>query len=110
VIHGGAGRRWAWFVAGIAVCLVIGWFAFVRAQPVPILSGVDLAFHEASHFNLFTPKWLKELAGHFISWQEGFDFPQFRAQHFLHPRHYGTPQDPDWEKSRQLADARSDST
>lgn len=32
------------------MCLVIGWFAFVQGARVPILSGVDLAFHEASHF------------------------------------------------------------
>lgn len=38
------------FASGAAVCLAIGWFAFLRGQPVPILSGVDLAFHEASHF------------------------------------------------------------
>jgi len=38
------------FVVGIVVCLVIGWYAFAQGERVPILSGVDLAFHEASHF------------------------------------------------------------
>lgn len=52
------------FVAGIAVCLVIGWFAFARGGPVPILSGVDLAFHEASHlFTSFLPRVMYFAAG-----------------------------------------------
>src|SRR4051812_8059504 len=46
------------FVGGAIVCLVIGWYAFGRSQPVPILVWLDLAFHEASHF--FT-QWLPQV-------------------------------------------------
>jgi hypothetical protein len=35
--------------AGAAVCLVLGWFAFVRSTRVPFLSLVDLGFHELGH-------------------------------------------------------------
>ena len=36
-------------MAGLAGCLVLGWFAFVRAEPVPILRLVDLGIHELGH-------------------------------------------------------------
>lgn len=40
----------AWqLVAGAAVCCVLGWFAFVRGTAVPVLSLVDLGFHELGH-------------------------------------------------------------
>lgn len=35
--------------AGLAACLVLGWFAFVRGDRVPLLGGVDLGFHELGH-------------------------------------------------------------
>lgn len=37
------------FVAGAAVCCVLGWFAFVRGTSVPVLSLADLGFHELGH-------------------------------------------------------------
>jgi hypothetical protein len=36
-------------VAGLAGCIVLGWFAFVRAEPVPVLHLVDLGVHELGH-------------------------------------------------------------
>lgn len=36
-------------MAGLAGCVVLGWFAFVRAEPVPILHLVDLGIHELGH-------------------------------------------------------------
>jgi hypothetical protein len=36
-------------VAGIATCLVLGFFAFVRGARVPLLGLVDLGFHELGH-------------------------------------------------------------
>jgi hypothetical protein len=42
-------RPWRW-LSGIAVCCVLGWIAFVRDSSVPILSLIDLAFHEFGHF------------------------------------------------------------
>jgi hypothetical protein len=36
-------------VAGLAGCVVLGWFAFVRAEPVPVLRLVDLGIHELGH-------------------------------------------------------------
>ncbi len=35
--------------AGIAACLTLGWFVFVRETRVPILGLVDLGFHELGH-------------------------------------------------------------
>jgi hypothetical protein len=35
--------------AAAGACLVLGWFAFVRGTNVPLLSGVDLGFHELGH-------------------------------------------------------------
>jgi hypothetical protein len=35
--------------AGAAACLLLGWFAFVRGARVPLLSLVDLGFHELGH-------------------------------------------------------------
>ena len=34
---------------GMVVCLVFGWFAFVRGARVPLLGLVDLGFHELGH-------------------------------------------------------------
>lgn len=50
--------------AGAALCLLIGWIAFIQGRPVPILAGVDLAFHEASHFfTSFLPRIVYFAAG-----------------------------------------------
>jgi hypothetical protein len=35
--------------AGMAGCVVLGWFAFVRGARVPLLGLVDLGFHELGH-------------------------------------------------------------
>jgi hypothetical protein len=35
--------------AGVAACLVLGWIGVVREGPVPLLSLVDLGFHELGH-------------------------------------------------------------
>lgn len=44
------GRLGAWrYVAGIAACLTLGFFAFVRGTRVPLLGLVDLGFHELGH-------------------------------------------------------------
>lgn len=44
------GRLGAWrYVAGIAACLTLGLFAFVRGTRVPLLGLVDLGFHELGH-------------------------------------------------------------
>jgi hypothetical protein len=37
------------FVVGLAVCLLLGWFAFVRGVAVPVLTYVDLGIHELGH-------------------------------------------------------------
>ncbi len=36
-------------LAGAAGCAVLGWFAYARGDRVPLLSGVDLGFHELGH-------------------------------------------------------------
>lgn len=33
----------------MAACLLLGWFAFVRGAPVPLLGLVDLGIHELGH-------------------------------------------------------------
>ena len=42
-------RPWRW-ILGFGVCCLLGWIAFVRDSSVPILSLIDLAFHEFGHF------------------------------------------------------------
>jgi hypothetical protein len=47
-------ERTAWsstwrYVVGVAVCMLLGWYAFVRGAAVPVLSLVDLGFHELGH-------------------------------------------------------------
>jgi hypothetical protein len=37
----------------VALAALIGWFAFVRQQPVPLLDGFDFAVHEAGHLIAF---------------------------------------------------------
>jgi hypothetical protein len=52
------------FVAGLAGCLVLGWFAFVRAEPVPILRLVDLGIHELGHLLTYVfPEIITAVAG-----------------------------------------------
>ncbi len=41
-------RRWK-YLAGVGVCLLFAWIAFVRKAQVPLLSLVDLGFHELGH-------------------------------------------------------------
>ena len=40
--------RWKYLI-GVAVCLLFAWIAFVRKAQVPLLSLVDLGFHELGH-------------------------------------------------------------
>jgi hypothetical protein len=40
--------KWV-YAAGIAVCVLIGWLALIRAVPVPLLSVVNLGIHELGH-------------------------------------------------------------
>jgi hypothetical protein len=52
------------FVAGLAGCLVLGWFAFVRGGPVPVLHLVDLGVHELGHLLTFVfPDLVTAVAG-----------------------------------------------
>jgi hypothetical protein len=51
-------------VAGLAGCLVLGWFAFVRGRPVPILDLVDLGVHELGHLLTYVfPDLITAVAG-----------------------------------------------
>jgi hypothetical protein len=43
-----AWQRLKYFL-GMGLCLVLGWIAFVRKAQVPLLSLVDLGFHELGH-------------------------------------------------------------
>ena len=48
------GWRDTWrYVAGVAGCLLLGWFAFVRGTRVPLLGLADLGFHELGHMLTF---------------------------------------------------------
>jgi hypothetical protein len=52
------------FVAGLAACLVLGWFAFVRDGPVPVLNLVDLGVHEVGHLLTYVfPDLITAVAG-----------------------------------------------
>ena len=42
----------AW-CAALAWCAIAGWYAFVRGTRVPLLSGVDLGFHELGHLIMY---------------------------------------------------------
>src|SRR5437879_4859431 len=41
-------NTWRWIV-GLAACGALGWWAFVRDERVPLLSLVNLGFHELGH-------------------------------------------------------------
>jgi hypothetical protein len=41
-------ERWK-YLLGIGLCLLLGWIAFVHKAQVPLLSLVDLGFHELGH-------------------------------------------------------------
>lgn len=52
------------FVAGLAGCLVLGWFAFVRGEAVPVLRLVDLGVHELGHLLTYVfPDMITAVAG-----------------------------------------------
>jgi hypothetical protein len=58
-VNDGAGRPIPWrAVAGVAACLAMGWFAFVRSTNVPLLGLVDLGFHELGHLVTY---WLPDV-------------------------------------------------
>ncbi|HVF54406.1 MAG TPA: hypothetical protein VNC78_12495 [Actinomycetota bacterium] len=46
-------QRQGQYVAGLLVCALLGWFAFVQDARVPLLSGADLGFHELGHFVMY---------------------------------------------------------
>ena len=51
-------------MAGGVACLLLGWFAFVRQVPVPLLSLVDLGIHELGHLVTYVfPDLLTAMAG-----------------------------------------------
>ena len=37
------------YAAGLGICVLFGWFAFIRETNVPLLGFVDLGFHELGH-------------------------------------------------------------
>jgi hypothetical protein len=41
--------RKAAYVVGLALCAMLGWYAFVRGTWVPLLGNADLGFHELGH-------------------------------------------------------------
>jgi hypothetical protein len=43
-------RPYTHWVAGIAICSILGWIAFIKDSSIPVLSIIDLAFHEFGHF------------------------------------------------------------
>ena len=43
--------------AALLWCVVVGWVAFVRSSPVPLLSLVDLGFHELGHLVTYPLPW-----------------------------------------------------
>lgn len=43
--------------AGVAWCLVLGWLAFGRDARIPLLSLVDLGFHELGHLLTYPLPW-----------------------------------------------------
>lgn len=45
------------YALGVAGCLLLPFFPFVRGQRVPLLGGVDLGFHELGHMLTY---WLPE--------------------------------------------------
>lgn len=47
-----ARRRTGWLLT-LGWCAVAGWFAFVRSTRVPLLSLVDLGFHELGHLVMY---------------------------------------------------------
>jgi hypothetical protein len=58
-VGGLATARFAQAAAGAVVCLVLGWFAFVRGARVPFLGLVDLGFHELGHMlTMWAPRLL----------------------------------------------------
>ena len=54
----GHGERGPWFksAAGAAWCLLLGWF-FLSGRQVPLLSLVDLGFHELGHLVTYPLPW-----------------------------------------------------
>ena len=52
------------FVMGAAACLVLGYYAFVRNEPVPLLRMIDVGSHELGRFiALPLPKTFDLMAG-----------------------------------------------
>ncbi len=54
-LGGASWRRWRYLI-GVAVCLLFAWIAFVRKAQLPLLSLVDLGFHELSHLVTRPPR------------------------------------------------------
>src|SRR5207302_7989426 len=51
-------------VMGAAACLVLGYYAFVRNEPVPLLRVIDVGSHELGRFIALTlPKTFDLMAG-----------------------------------------------
>ncbi len=61
--------RWTWddlgrYLAGIAVCVALGWLGFVTGDRVPLLGLFDLGIHELGHLLAWPfPQFVTILAG-----------------------------------------------
>src|SRR5512145_677943 len=72
-------QRWGRTAAIGLVAVVVAWFAFALARPVPLLDGFDLAVHEAGHLlAAFLPEVAMFAAGSFAQ----IAFPLFMAAYF----------------------------
>ncbi|MBT8214582.1 MAG: hypothetical protein KJP12_05095 [Acidimicrobiia bacterium] len=41
------------YVAGVVICAVAGWIAFVQVERIPLLGYADLGFHELGHLVMY---------------------------------------------------------
>jgi hypothetical protein len=72
--------RWGRSLILASLSGVIGWFAFIAGEPVPLLDGFDLAIHETGHLLAFLmPELIMFMAGSFAQ----IAFPAAMAVYFL---------------------------
>ena len=90
-------------VATLAACvLALRWNWIATAVPVFLVIGIvqyhfSVALHEATHYGLFRPRRLNDLAARIIGLFLGVHFEAFRASHLVHHASLGFDNDSDWD-------------
>ena len=82
---------WAWSLSGWAALWVLPALLIMAITQ----HALFILAHEATHYRLFTSRWLNDAVGRLMGMAAGISMCTYRVTHRLHHNHLYGPQDPD---------------